>query len=92
MRRLTTTAASYTPPANDLAGSTTYYWEVQALAPAGSSQNGTWSSVSSFTAVAADFSLSVSPTSVSRCPGKHGHDHADLNAHQQLLRQSEPHL
>ncbi len=65
----TTTAASYTPPANDLAGSTTYYWEVQALAPAGSSQNGTWSSVSSFTAVAADFSLSVSPSSVSLAPG-----------------------
>jgi hypothetical protein len=68
----TTTAASYTTSttsATSLTGGTTYYWQVQALPPAGSSSNASWSSVSSFTTAAADFSLSVSPGSVTLSPG-----------------------
>jgi len=65
----TTTAASYTPAASDLAGSNTYYWEVQALAPSGSNRNAFWSSVSSFTAADVDFSLSASPGTVTLSPG-----------------------
>jgi hypothetical protein len=38
----TTTADAYTPSASALKGGTTYYWQVQALAPSGA-QNGTWS-------------------------------------------------
>lgn len=68
----TTTAASYTPSATDLTSGTTYFWEVQALAPSGSNHNAFWSSVASFTAAAADFSLSASPTSVTLAPGSSG--------------------
>ncbi|MGA2748523.1 MAG: hypothetical protein ABSG59_07085, partial [Verrucomicrobiota bacterium] len=52
----TTTANSYTPAASLLSGGTSYYWQVQALAPSGSGQIAAWSSVSSFTTVAPDFS------------------------------------
>lgn len=68
----TTTAASYTPAASALAGGTTYYWEVQALAPSGSGQNAAWSSVSSFTIAPADFSLSASPDSLMIAAGSTG--------------------
>jgi hypothetical protein len=66
----TTTGTSYTPSATSLVGGTTYYWEVQALAPSG--QNASWSSVFSFTTAAPDFSLAVSPTSVTIVPGASG--------------------
>jgi hypothetical protein len=66
----TTTGTSYTPSATSLVGGTTYYWEVQALAPSG--QNAFWSSVFSFTTAAPDFSLAVSPTSVTIAPGASG--------------------
>jgi len=66
----TTSGTSYTPSSTSLVGGTTYYWEVQALAPAG--QNGAWSAIASFTAVAGDFSLSVSPTSLTIPPGASG--------------------
>ncbi|MGD0222288.1 MAG: protease pro-enzyme activation domain-containing protein [Terriglobia bacterium] len=66
----TTTGTSYTPSASALVGGTTYYWEVQALAPSG--QNADWSSVFSFTTAAPDFSLSVSPTSLTIAPGANG--------------------
>jgi hypothetical protein len=65
----TTTAASYTPAATALAGGTTYYWEVQAVAASGSGQNAAWSSVSSFTAAAAGFTLSASPNSLTIAAG-----------------------
>jgi hypothetical protein len=68
----TTTSASYTPAGNALVGSTTYYWEVQALAPAGSGQNGAWSSISSFAGGAPDFSLSASPSTITIAPGTSG--------------------
>jgi hypothetical protein len=68
----TTTAASYTPSATALEGATTYYWEVQALAPSGSGQNAFWSGVSSFTSGAPDFSLSASPSSLTINPGASG--------------------
>ena len=67
-----TTTASYTPSPSDLTGSTTYFWEVQALTPSGSNRNAFWSSASSFTTAAEDFSLSVSPTSVALSPGDSG--------------------
>jgi hypothetical protein len=69
----TTTAASYTPPAaSALTGGTTYYWEVQALAPSGSGQNAAWSNVFSFTAGVPDFSLSASPSSLTIAAGSSG--------------------
>jgi hypothetical protein len=68
----TTTAASYIPTATALVGSTVYYWEVQALAASGSGQNGAWSSVSNFTTVPADFSLSASPSTLTVAPGNSG--------------------
>ena len=66
-----TTAASYTPSASSLTGTTTYYWQVQAL-PTSAKGNGLWSSVSGFTTAAADFSLNVSPSSVTLSPGSNG--------------------
>jgi hypothetical protein len=66
-----TTTASYTPPSAPAAGNLatgTYYWQVKAL----SSSNGvygTWSSVSSFTTVPPDFSLSASPSTLTMNPG-----------------------
>ena len=66
----TVSGTSYTPSATSLVGGTTYYWEVQALAPTG--QNASWSSVFSFTTAAPDFSLAVSPTSVTIAPGASG--------------------
>ena len=68
----TTTAASYTPAASGLVGGTTYYWEVQALAPSGSGQSGAWSSVSNFATAASDFSLSAAPSSLTIAPGTSG--------------------
>jgi len=68
----TTTAATYTPAASDLAGGTTYYWQVQALAPTGSGQSGAWSSVSNFATAAPDFSLGVAPSSLTIAPGTSG--------------------
>jgi hypothetical protein len=68
----TTTATGLTAGAGTLAGGTTYYWEVQALASAGSGENGPWSGVSSFATIPADFSLAVSPGSVSISPGASG--------------------
>jgi hypothetical protein len=68
---VTTSAASHVPPANTLAGSTTYYWEVQALA-AGGGLNGTWSAISAFTTITTDFSLSASPSSLTIAPGSSG--------------------
>jgi hypothetical protein len=65
----TLTAASFIPIATELAGGTTFYWEVQALAPSGGGQNGAWSTVSSFTTAPGDFSLSVSPTTLTIAPG-----------------------
>jgi hypothetical protein len=67
-----TTAASYTPAAGDLVGGTTYYWEVQALAPSGSTQSGAWSGVSSFATAASSFSLSAAPSSLTIAPGTSG--------------------
>ena len=67
----TTTGTTYTPSATVLNGGTTYYWEVQALAPSGG-QNGTWSSVSHFATAASDFSLSASPNSLTLSPGSSG--------------------
>jgi hypothetical protein len=68
----TTTAASYTPSTSDLAAGTTYYWEVQALAPSGSGQSGAWSSVSNFATAASSFSLSAAPSSLTVAPGASG--------------------
>jgi hypothetical protein len=65
----TTSATSFTPATTSLVGGTTYYWEVQALAPSGGGQNGPWSSVFSFTTAPGDFSLGASPTSVTVAPG-----------------------
>jgi subtilase family serine protease len=62
-----TSAASYTP-ASALAVSTTYYWQVQALSST-SGVYGTWSTVSSFTTVVPDFSLSASPSSLTMKAG-----------------------
>ena len=67
----TTEGTTYTTPATELAGGTTYYWEVQALAPSGG-ENGSWSSVSNFATAAADFSLSASPNSLTLSPGSSG--------------------
>ncbi|HXW13314.1 MAG TPA: hypothetical protein VEN79_02290, partial [Terriglobia bacterium] len=69
---VTTTGASYTPAASDLAGGTTFYWEVQALAPSGSGQSGAWSSISNFATAAADFSLNAAPSSLTVAPGASG--------------------
>ena len=66
----TTTGTSFTPSATSLVGGTTYYWEVQALAPSG--QNASWSSMFSFTTAAADFSLSASPSTLTIAPGANG--------------------
>ena len=63
-------ATSYTPPSAPTAGNLaagTYYWQVKAL----SSSNGVygaWSSVFSFTTVPGDFSLSVSPGTLTMTP------------------------
>jgi len=69
---VTTTAPSFTPTASQLAGGTTYYWEVQALPSAGGGQNGPWSTVFTFTTVSPDFSLGVSPSSLTIAPGGSG--------------------
>ncbi len=68
----TTATASYASVASDFSASTTYYWEVQALAASGSGQNGPWSSVFSFTTVPGSFSLSASPSSLTINPGYSG--------------------
>jgi hypothetical protein len=68
---VTTSTASYVPPANTLAGSTTYYWEVQALS-SGGGLNGAWSAISAFTTIVTDFSLSASPSSLTIAPGSSG--------------------
>jgi hypothetical protein len=68
----TTTAVTYTPSATALVGATTYYWEVQALAPSGSGQNAFWSGVSSFKSGAPDFSLSATPSTLTIAPGANG--------------------
>jgi hypothetical protein len=70
----TTTATSYTPPSAPAAGNLaagTYYWQVQALSSS-SGVYGTWSSVSSFTTVVPDFSLSASPSTLTMNPGSSG--------------------
>jgi hypothetical protein len=67
----TTTTASYTPSATALNAATTYYWEVQALSSS-SGVYGTWSSASSFTTGASDFSLSASPNALTIAPGAGG--------------------
>jgi len=64
-------ATSYTPPSAPTAGNLaagTYYWQVKAL----SSSNGVygaWSSVFSFTTIPGDFSLSVSPSTLTMTAG-----------------------
>jgi len=64
-------ATSYTAPSAPTAGNLaagTYYWQVKAL----SSSNGVygaWSSVFSFTTVPGDFSLSVSPSTLTMTAG-----------------------
>jgi hypothetical protein len=64
-------ATSYTPPSAPTAGNLaagTYYWQVKAL----SSSNGVygaWSSVFSFTTVPGDFSLDVSPSTLTMTAG-----------------------
>ena len=62
-----------------LAGSTTYYWEVQALAPSGSGQNGTWSSVSNFTTVRCGFFAQRFTQHPDHCPRKQRNVHAHLD-------------
>jgi len=64
-------ATSYTPAAN-LATNTLYYWEVQALEPSGSSGTAAWSSVFVFSTGTPDFSLSVSPGTLTMAPGGSG--------------------
>jgi hypothetical protein len=69
-----TTAASYTPPSAPAAGNLaagTYYWQVKALSPS-SGAYGAWSSVSSFTTVPPDFSLSASPSTLTLNAGNSG--------------------
>jgi hypothetical protein len=68
----TTSSPTYTPSASALARGTTYYWEVQAVAPAGSGQSAAWSGVSSFTTAVPDFSLAAAPSSVTIAPGASG--------------------
>ena len=70
----TTTSASYTPPSAPAAGNLaagTYYWQVKALAPL-SGVYGAWSSVSTFTTVPPDFSLSASPNTLTMNAGNSG--------------------
>lgn len=69
---VTTTTTSFTPASTSLAGGTTYYWQVQALAPSGGGQNGPWSAVLSFTTAPSDFSLSAAPSSLTVAPGTGG--------------------
>jgi hypothetical protein len=66
----TATGTSYTQP-SALAGGT-YYWQVQALPSSSSYAYGEWSSVSSFTSVAPDFSLGASSTSLTLTAGSSG--------------------
>ncbi len=68
----TASTTSYSPSTTELSGGTTFYWEVQALPPSGGGQNGPWSSVSSFSTVPGDFSLSAAPSSVTIAPGGTG--------------------
>jgi hypothetical protein len=65
----TTTAAEYVPAPGTLAGTTTFYWEVQALVPSGSGQYAAWSNVFSFTTAVPSFWLSASPGDVTVSPG-----------------------
>ena len=68
---VTTSSATYAPSATALAGGTTFYWEVQALAASGG-LDGTWSGISTFATAASDFSLSASPNSLTISPGSSG--------------------
>jgi len=61
-------ATSYTP-STALAANTFYYWQVQALEPSSSGGTAAWSSAFVFSTGTPDFSLSVSPTSLSMAPG-----------------------
>jgi len=64
-------ATSYTPPSAPTAGNLaagTYYWQVKALSSSGGVY-GAWSSVFSFTTVPGDFSLSVSPSTLTMTAG-----------------------
>ena len=66
-----TTTNFYTPPSAPAAGNLaagTYYWQVKALSPS-PGVYGAWSSVFSFTTVPPDFSLSVSPSTLTMSPG-----------------------
>ncbi len=62
---------TYTPTAN-LATNTLYYWEVQALEPSTSSGTAAWSNVFVFSTGTPDFSLSVSPDTLTVAPGSSG--------------------
>ncbi len=63
------TATSYAPVAGVLAASTLYYWQVQALEPSTSNGTAAWSNVFVFNTGAPDFTLGVSPTSLTINPG-----------------------
>ncbi|HMD86062.1 MAG TPA: S53 family peptidase [Terriglobia bacterium] len=64
-------ATSYTPAAA-LAANTLYYWEVQAQEPSGSSGTAAWSNVFVFSTGTPDFTLSVSPDTLTMAPGGSG--------------------
>lgn len=68
---VTTTTTSYTP-ATALAANTLYYWQVQALVPTPGSGTAAWSTAFVFNTGTPDFSLSVSPSSLTISPGSSG--------------------
>jgi hypothetical protein len=68
---VTTASTSYTP-ATALAANTLHYWQVQALEPNPGSGVAAWSAPFVFNTGTPDFSLSVSPTSLTLSPGSSG--------------------
>lgn len=68
---VSTTTTSYTP-STALAANALYYWQVQALEPSTSSGTAAWSTPFVFNTGTPDFSLSVSPTSLTLAPGSSG--------------------
>jgi hypothetical protein len=65
-------ATSYAPAAGALAAHTLYYWQVQALEPSTSSGTAAWSNVFVFNTGTPDFSLYVSPSTLTMAPGGSG--------------------
>jgi hypothetical protein len=65
-------ATSYTPGSGALATGTLYYWQVQALEPSTSSGTAAWSSVFVFNTGSPDFSLGVSPGTLTIAAGSSG--------------------